>query len=110
MDIDSSLTCLAALSQKTRLETYRLLVKHQPGGLAAGEVARLMNVPQNTMSAHLTILARAGLVVSERQSRSINYRADLDRLRALTLFLVKDCCGGEAQLCASLISELVPSC
>ena len=110
MDIDSALAGLAALSQKTRLETYRLLVKHQPDGLPAGEIARLIDVPQNTMSTHLATLARAGLVIAERQSRSIVYRADLDRLRSLTLFLVKDCCGGEADLCEALIAELGPCC
>jgi ArsR family transcriptional regulator, arsenate/arsenite/antimonite-responsive transcriptional repressor len=110
MDIDFSLACLAALSQRTRLDAFRLLVRHQPEGLPAGDIARRMDVPQNTMSTHLAVLARAGLVVSERQSRSIIYRADLDRLRALTLFLVKDCCGGKAELCESLIAELVPCC
>ncbi|PSJ40615.1 ArsR/SmtB family transcription factor [Allosphingosinicella deserti] len=110
MDIDSALTCLAGLSQKTRLETYRLLVKHEPHGLPAGEIARLMDVPQNTMSAHLATLARAGLVMSERHSRSIVYRADLGRLRTLTLFLVKDCCGGGTELCEALVSELLPCC
>ncbi|PWG03810.1 ArsR/SmtB family transcription factor [Sphingosinicella humi] len=110
MDIDSALSALAALSQRTRLDTFRLLVRHQPDGLPAGDIARRMDVPQNTMSTHLAGLARAGLVVSERQSRSIVYRADLDRLRSLTLFLVKDCCGGEAELCESLIAELVPCC
>jgi ArsR family transcriptional regulator, arsenate/arsenite/antimonite-responsive transcriptional repressor len=110
MDTDSALAALAALSQRTRLDTFRLLVRHQSHGLPAGEIARLADVPQNTMSTHLAILARAGLVSSERQSRSIIYRADLERLRTLTLFLVKDCCGGEAELCESLIAELVPCC
>jgi ArsR family transcriptional regulator len=55
-------------------------------------------------------LARAGLVQSERHSRSIIYRADLDGLRALTLFLVKDCCAGNAELCAPLVAELTPCC
>src|SRR3546814_1566734 len=59
----------------TRLETFRLLVRHEPEGLAAGDIARSLDVPQNTMSAHLAILARAGLVRSERHSRSIIYRA-----------------------------------
>jgi len=58
----------------------------------------------------LGILARGGLVRSERHSRSIIYRADLDGLRALTLFLVKDCCAGNAELCAPLIAELTPCC
>ncbi len=74
------------------------------------KIARLLDVPQNTMSAHLATLARAGLVRSERQSRSIIYRADLERLRDLMLFLVKDCCGGRADLCAPLIAALTPCC
>jgi DNA-binding transcriptional ArsR family regulator len=110
MDIDSALEALGALSQRTRLDTFRLLVKHEPDGMPAGEVARLIGVPQNTMSAHLAVLARARLVSAERQSRSIIYRANLEQLRALTLFLVKDCCGGESQLCEALITDLVPCC
>jgi len=50
------------------------------------------------------------LVMSERQSRSILYRADLNGLRAVTLYLLKDCCGGNANLCAPLIAELSPCC
>jgi len=85
-------------------------VRHQPDGLPAGEIARLLDVPQNTMSAHLAVLARVGLVRSERRSRTVIYRADLARLQALMLFLVKDCCGGRAELCEPLLAELAPCC
>ena len=91
---------LSALAQSTRLDTFRLLVKREPKGVPAGELARLIEVPQNTMSAHLAILARAGLVMSERKSRSIIYRADLAAFQDLTSFMVEDCCGGRAELCA----------
>ena len=110
MEQENAILALAALAQSTRLETFRLLVRHEPDGLPAGEIARLLAVPQNTMSAHLNILARAGLVTPERQSRSIIYRVDIARLRDLTLYLVKDCCGGDASLCAPLIAELTPCC
>ena len=110
MDNDSAILALGALGQGTRLEAFRLLVRHEPDGLPAGEVAKALDVPQNTMSVHLAILARAGLIRSERRSRIINYRADLDQLKALTLFLVKDCCGGKAELCEPLIAELNPCC
>jgi len=110
MENELAITALSALAQGTRLDTFRLLVRHEPDGLAAGEIARQLDVPQNTMSAHLGILTRAGLVRSERHSRSIIYRADLDGLRALTLFLLKDCCGGNPQVCAPLIAELSPCC
>jgi ArsR family transcriptional regulator len=101
---------LSALAQTTRLDTFRLLVSREPEGVAAGELARLAGVPQNTMSTHLAILARAGLVRGERQSRLIIYRADLERFREVTLFLLKDCCGGRPDICAPLIADLIPCC
>jgi DNA-binding transcriptional ArsR family regulator len=106
----NALAALGALSQATRLQTFKLLVSREPDGVPAGELARLIGVPQNTMSAHLSILAIAGLVAGERRSRSIIYRADVERLRQLVLFLLKDCCGGRADLCAPLIDELIPCC
>jgi DNA-binding transcriptional ArsR family regulator len=101
---------MAALAQPTRLDTFKLLVNREPEGVPAGELARLINVPQNTMSAHLAVLARAGLINGERQSRSIIYRADMEGFRAVIAFLLKDCCGGRADLCQPLIDELVPCC
>ena len=110
MDNISAIDALAALAQSTRLDTFRLLVTREPGGVPAGELARLVAVPQNTLSTHLAILSRAGLVTGERQSRSVIYRANLDRLRELTLYLIKDCCGGKPELCAPLIADLSPCC
>ena len=63
MDNMDAIAALAALAQTTRLDTFRLLVEREPEGVPAGELARLVAVPQNTMSAHLAILARAGLVI-----------------------------------------------
>ncbi len=110
MDNDAAILSLAALAQGTRLDTFRLLVRHEPDGLPAGEIARQLDVPQNTMSTHLGILARAGMVRAERHSRSVIYRADLDRLREMMLFLAKDCCGGRAELCEPLMVSLAPCC
>ena len=69
MENELAIAALGALAHGTRLDVFRLLVRHEPDGLAAGEIARRLDVPQNTMSAHLGILARAGLVRSERHSR-----------------------------------------
>lgn len=110
MDSEATILALSALAQPTRLDTFRLLVRHEPDGLPAGEIARLLDVPQNTLSSHLAIMARAKLLTSERQSRSIVYRADLATLRALTLYLVKDCCQGRAELCEPLVAELGRCC
>jgi DNA-binding transcriptional ArsR family regulator len=110
MESENVILVLAALAQPTRLDVFRLLVRHEPNGLPAGDVARELAVPHNTMSSHLGILSRAGLVRSERRSRSIIYRADLDRLREVVTFLLRDCCGGHPDVRAPLVDALTPCC
>jgi DNA-binding transcriptional ArsR family regulator len=110
MDSFDSLTVFAALSQASRLEAFRLLVRHEPVGLAAGEIARQLGVPQNTMSNHLAILQRAGLVQPLREGRSIIFRAQMERLRELMLFLAQDCCQAHPDVCAPLVAALTPCC
>jgi ArsR family transcriptional regulator len=110
MDSPAAILALAALAQPTRLDVFRLLVKHEPGGLAAGDIAKDLAVPHNTMSSHLSILERAALISSQRHGRSIVYRANLATLQSMTLFLLQDCCGGEPALCASLIESIKPCC
>ena len=110
MKATDAIAALGALAQPTRLDTFRLLAKSEPKGVAAGELARLVAVPQNTMSSHLVVLARAGLVTAERKSRSIIYRANLAAFQEVVLFLLQDCCGGRAEICAPLIASLTPCC
>lgn len=108
MESYSAIEALAALAQSTRMEAFRLLVRHEPDGLAAGDIAQRLAVPPNTLSTHLAALTRAGLVTSQRHSRSIVYRADLARVRTLVVFLLKDCCEGRADLCEPLPAQLLP--
>lgn len=110
MDNHTAILALAALAQPTRLDAFRQLIAKEPSGIAAGELARFLRVPQNTLSAHLNVLSHAGLVRGDRKGRSIVYRVDLDHIRDVMLFLVKDCCGGRAELCGPLIAELTPCC
>ena len=110
MESTEAIDVFSALSQPTRLDAFRLIVRHEPGGLPAGEVSRLLDVPQNTMSAHLGILTRAGLVTAERHSRSIIYRASIGRVREIASFLVSECCGGRPELCEPLVAEFTPCC
>jgi DNA-binding transcriptional ArsR family regulator len=110
MESQNVILALAALAQSTRLDVFRLLVNHEPEGLAAGDIAQDLAVPQNTMSSHLSILSRAGLVSARRFGRSIVYRADLSRLQAVLLFMLRDCCDGRPEICAPLIENLTPCC
>jgi ArsR family transcriptional regulator len=94
-----ALAALAALGQPSRLAIFRLLMDAEPDGMAAGIIADKIGCPHNTLSSHLGVLARSGLVRGQRVGRSIVYRADVEGIRRLVGFLVNDCCAGTPALC-----------
>jgi len=100
---------LSALAQDGRLDLFRLLVKAGPEGLAAGEIARRLNVQPNTASAQLLVLSNAQLVSARRDGRSIIYSVRFDAMRELLVYLTEDCCGGRAEICAPL-AEIAGRC
>lgn len=102
MDVKDATLCFAALSQETRLAVFRLLVAAPAVGVSAGDVARQIGVPHNTMSTHLGILLRAGLVTVRRDGRSMLYAAHHPGIRALIGFMLEDCCQGRPELCAPM--------
>lgn len=110
MDINQSLCALAALSQETRLDVFRLLIRAGESGMQAGEIGDALGVRQSTMSTNLNILLRAGLVRKEREGRAIRYYADFRGIRGLLSFLMEDCCGGETRLCGSTLDAIVCEC
>lgn len=111
MHLPTALEALSALAHCSRLAVFRLLVRAGADGLPAGDLAREVGARPNTLSSHLTILDRAGLIRSRREGRSIIYTADYDAMRDLLGFLVEDCCAGRAEICGSL-AELTqePAC
>jgi DNA-binding transcriptional ArsR family regulator len=110
MEIETAIDALGALAQESRLKVFRLLVRAGPSGMAAGDVARALGIPHNTLSSHLAILSRSKLVASRKQARSIIYAVDLQGTRALLSFLVEDCCGGKREACAPLIDHALAEC
>ncbi|MET3762744.1 metalloregulator ArsR/SmtB family transcription factor [Sphingomonas sp. UYEF23] len=85
---------MSALAQATRLEVFRLLVDMLPNGMASGDLATATATSPNTMSAHLAILTRAGLVDSNKVGRTVIYRAETSTVEELSEFLVLACARG----------------
>jgi ArsR family transcriptional regulator len=110
MDTLAAVGALGALAQESRLKVFRLLIRAGGAGMAAGDIARTLGVPHNTMSSHLAILSRAKLVSARKEGRSVIYAVDLEGTRALLSFLVEDCCQGEPEACAHVIDSALAAC
>ena len=106
MESETAVRRLAALAQPSRLAVFRLLVKAGPEGMAAGEIARALDIAPNTLSAQLNLLSQAGLVRQRRDGRSLIYSVEFETMSALLLYLMEDCCNGNAEICAPLLEGL----
>ena len=78
--------------------------------MAAGDIARAIGLPKNTMSSHLAILARANLIQARKEGRSMIYAVNLEGTRSLLSFLVEDCCQGDPSICGPLIETTLATC
>lgn len=106
----SALDALSALGQTTRLRIFKHLVTTAPQPQPAGEIAEALGCLQNTLSTHLAVLARAGLITARREGRSILYAANFDGMRGLVNYLLEDCCAGRPEVCAPVFEQLEKGC
>jgi len=110
MELSPAIDAFGALAQKSRLQIFRLLMQCGPEGMAAGDIARELQIPHNTLSFHVAVLARANLVAARKEGRSIIYAVDLAGTRELLSFLVDDCCSGRPEICEALLPLPADEC
>mgnify|MGYP001819729614 FL=1 len=110
MDINEAVDAFNGLAQESRLKVFRLLLQVGSDGMAAGDIAKAVGVPKNTMSSHLAVLARANLAQARKEGRSMIYAVDLEGTRALLSFLIEDCCQGDPSVCGPLIETTLATC
>lgn len=106
MKSDIAVNSLSALAHEGRITVFKMLVKAGPDGIAAGEIARKLDVPPNSLSANLNILSHASLVASRREGRSIIYSARYDQMSKLLGYLLEDCCNGAPEICAPVMKVI----
>jgi len=92
MKPEGAVEALGALAQEHRLALFRLLVGAGDKGMAAGAIAKHLGVPNSSLSFHLAQLRNAGLIVQERQHRSLIYRANYPAMNELVDYLTENCC------------------
>ena len=94
MKVQNAIEALGALAQEHRLALFRLLVQAGDEGMSAGAIAEALGVPNSSLSFHLAQLKNAGLILQERQHRSLIYRANYPAMNALVGYLMENCCAG----------------
>jgi DNA-binding transcriptional ArsR family regulator len=109
MNQDNAIEMFNALAQETRLDVFRLLVREEPRGLPVSEISRQLDIVQSTLSGHLGILRRVGLLQSTRHQREIHYSANLESIANINRFLLEDCCDGRVGNCEKIL-PLIKSC
>lgn len=101
MNTKLAVKLLASIAQESRLALFRLLVQAGLNGLAAGEIANKLNIPNSTLSFHLKALCQAELIIARQESRFVYYSANFSAMTALIHFLTENCCGG-SNICQPL--------
>ena len=110
MKTHTAASIFECLSSAIRLDVFRLLVRHAPHGLVAGEISTTLGIPPTNMSFHLKTLAHAGLVTVEQEGRFLRYRANTALMFSVIGYLSEQCCGGQPEQCglASCNPEQTP--
>lgn len=104
MDQKQAIENFSALAQDTRLAIFRLLVRKEPLGLPVGEISRQLAIVPSTLSGHLGILKRSGLLKSTRHQREIHYAVNINAMGDLVRFMLEDCCDGQVENCPEIMS------
>jgi DNA-binding transcriptional ArsR family regulator len=105
MEKIDAVAALAALSQESRLDVFRLLVEAGPEGMPAGEIADALALAPNTLTFHFDRLRGAGLVTARKDGRSVIYAARFETMNALIGYLTENCCRGAPAACAPTVCK-----
>ena len=87
---DAHVEAFKALSHLTRLQVFFCLV-HACKEMSVGEIQAEVEIPGPTLSHHLDLLRRAGLVESRKEERYIYYSVKRDTVTALVRLLTACC-------------------
>ena len=99
MKTEDATRIFEALTSEDRLNIFRLLVKHAPDGLIAGEISQLVGIPKTNLSFHLKAIVHSGLASMEREGRNTRYRASIPLMLEVIAYLTDECCSGDPDYC-----------
>ncbi|MFQ5657336.1 MAG: ArsR/SmtB family transcription factor [Candidatus Methylomirabilales bacterium] len=87
---EAHVEALKALAHLTRLQVFFFLVRARRE-VAAGEIQEAMEVPWPTLSHHLDLLRRSGLIQSRKEERYVYYSVRREMVSELVRILTACC-------------------
>lgn len=99
MNIEEAEKILQSIGNITRIKIFKILVKYNKVGICSTEIAKQLDIPQNTISFHLTNMKNADLVESKKEGKNIIYKVKNETFNKLQEYLFKDCCSIENKIC-----------
>jgi DNA-binding transcriptional ArsR family regulator len=94
-DYETAATMLSQLGNITRLKIVRELVRAGQSGMPVGEIRNTLNIPNSTLSHHLSHLRNAGLIRQEREGTVLRCYIEFEQLDWVVAFLTEECCAAD---------------
>ena len=95
LDYDAAASLLSQLGNITRLKIVRELVRAGDAGMTVGEIRNILDIPNSTLSHHLSHLRSVGLVRQEREATVLRCFVNYENIEAIVLFLTEECCAAD---------------
>ncbi|UCG12691.1 MAG: helix-turn-helix transcriptional regulator, partial [Deltaproteobacteria bacterium] len=65
-------------------------------GLPVGEIRNILNIPNSTLSHHLSHLINVGLVRQEREGTVLRCFIEFEHIDGIVSFLTEECCAADS--------------
>ncbi|MCF7354758.1 metalloregulator ArsR/SmtB family transcription factor [Vibrio sp. CK2-1] len=95
MEIEAIAKTLKELGHATRLMIYNTVVKAGYQGIAVGKIQERLEVPNSTLSHHISALISAGLITQRREGTVLYCVAEYEVLQSVIGYLQDECCVDE---------------
>ncbi|MGB0897621.1 MAG: ArsR/SmtB family transcription factor [Psychrobium sp.] len=90
--IENTAKALKELGHPIRLTIFKRLVKSGIQGLAVGQLQKELQIPNSTLSHHISSLASASLIRQRREGTTLYCVVEYDRFMQVISFLQDECC------------------
>lgn len=95
LDYEIAASLLSQLGNITRLKIVRELVRAGDTGKPVGEIRNVLDIPNSTLSHHLSHLRNVGLIRQEREGTVLRCFINYDHIDGIVSFLTEECCAAD---------------